>query len=97
MTTQPTNMTVADFVTLLRGHINIMAIGISGANPQVPPHILIPSIAAALGQVLSEASASPDIQFTLSMRKNAVEAFTDAVRKTVPALQTVETISLKAS
>ena len=94
---QPESMTVTDFVTLLKGHLNVVAIGLSGANPQVPPQILIPSIAAAMAQVLSEATVSPDISLTLSMRKNAVEAFTDEIRKHRPAMQSVKTLSLKAS
>ena len=83
-------MTVPEFVEALREHLNIVAVGLSASNPHVPGHVFVPAIAAAFGQVLNEVSASPDITTMLQIRKNAVDAFTENLRKYMPAVKNVQ-------
>lgn len=89
MTQDPKNMSVPEFIEIVRAHLNVVAVGLSASNPHVPGNIMMPVLAAAFGKVLSEATACPDISTTLQMRKIVLEAFTDSLRKGTPALQNV--------
>jgi hypothetical protein len=90
-------MSIEQFIELIRPHFNIIAIGLCSSNPNVPPHVLVPAMADAFGRVLSEATASPDFALTVKLRSMAQEAFTHSLKKTVPAMQNVMPVNVKAS
>ena len=90
---QPQHITVAAFTANVKAIFNVVAIGLSASNPGVPPALLMQVMAAAMGQVLSEATASSDIKATLDMRGKCADAFVAEIRKHVPALQHAAPIS----
>jgi len=88
------NVTGEQFAAILRDPLQLIVTGILMRHNTVPAPILIATLSAAFGQVLSEATATPDVKMTLHLRKQAESAFVEMLRKHVPALQQVSSIGL---
>lgn len=79
-------MTGEQFASLLKEHVQVMVMGLMARYPVVPPQVLIPAIASALGMVMSEATATPNIQLNVTMRKMVNDAFSETLRKHVSCM-----------
>jgi hypothetical protein len=98
LTIQDTKEMTGDaFADLLSSYIEVLAIGLAASNPSVPPPVLVPALASAMGRVLSKFTVSPDLTLRLRLRKDASEAFGAAIKKHVPAIQHATTASIVAS
>ncbi len=86
----PTADQVADAIA---NHFNVVIVGIANLNPQIPQKTMVEAIVIAIGNLVSGYSKSPDLATTLQSRGDLQDAFVRALRKRVPAIETVQAVA----
>jgi hypothetical protein len=77
------------FAALLKETLQIVVMGMMSRHNMVPPQMMIASLSAAMGMVMSEVTATPVIATTLELRKGVQDIFAETLRKHVAALSAV--------
>lgn len=80
-------ITGQQFAELLKEHVQVVVLGLFQKNAHVPPSMMIPALSAALGMVMSEVTATPDLTITMNLRKQVSDLFSDCLKKHISALQ----------
>jgi hypothetical protein len=97
MKSEAVPLKIDEFVEQVKEPLQIVVMGICARYNNIPPPIMLPALAIAMGAVMSEASVTTDIAETLKMRAAIEDAFKNILKKHASPLRLVDTANLKAS